>query len=57
MADPATKLSHPPTLADIDALPPHMKGEIIGRDGRARIPPFGEVAIQVAEWWEGSEAE
>ena len=29
MADPAGKLSHPPTLADIDALPPHMKGEII----------------------------
>lgn len=25
----AMKLSHPPTLADIDALPPHMRGEII----------------------------
>jgi Uma2 family endonuclease len=29
VADPAVRLSHPPTLADIDALPPHMKGEII----------------------------
>jgi len=29
MAFPAVPLSHPPTLADIDALPPNMKGEII----------------------------
>jgi hypothetical protein len=29
MNEPVVRLSHPPTLADIDALPPHMKGEII----------------------------
>ncbi len=29
MSDPAVKLPHPPTIADIDALPPHMKGEIL----------------------------
>lgn len=29
MSDPAVKLPHPPTITDIDALPPDMKGEII----------------------------
>jgi len=29
MSELAVKLSHPPTIADIEALPPHMKGEII----------------------------
>jgi Uma2 family endonuclease len=29
MGFPAVPLAHPPTLADVDALPGHMKGEII----------------------------
>jgi Uma2 family endonuclease len=41
MADPAVKLSHPPTLADIDALPPHMKGEIINGVFYAMTRPRG----------------
>jgi len=41
MADPAVKLSHPPTLADIDALPPHMKGEIIDGVFYAMTRPRG----------------
>jgi Uma2 family endonuclease len=41
MADPAMKLSHPPTLADIDALPAHMKGEIIDGVFYAMTRPRG----------------
>ncbi len=41
MADLAVKLSHPPTLADIDALPPHMKGEIIDGVFYAMTRPRG----------------
>ncbi len=41
MADPAVSLSHPPTLADIDALPPHMKGEIIDGVFYAMTRPRG----------------
>jgi Uma2 family endonuclease len=29
MSGPARVLDHPPTMADLDALPPHIKGEII----------------------------
>jgi Uma2 family endonuclease len=41
MADPAVKLSRPPTIADIDALPPHMKGEIIDGVFYAMTRPRG----------------
>ena len=41
MADPAMKLPHAPTLADIDALPPHMKGEIIDGVFYAMTRPRG----------------
>ncbi len=41
MSDPATKLPHAPTLADIDALPPHMKGEIIDGVFYAMTRPRG----------------
>lgn len=41
MADLAVKLSHPPTLADIDALPAHMKGEIIDGVFYAMTRPRG----------------
>ncbi|MFO0608824.1 MAG: Uma2 family endonuclease [Polyangiales bacterium] len=41
MRDLAVKLSHPPTLADIDALPPHMKGEIIDGVFYAMTRPRG----------------
>ncbi len=41
MSTLAVKLSHPPTLADIDALPPHMKGEIIDGVFYAMTRPRG----------------
>ena len=41
MALPAVTLSHPPTRADIDALPPHMKGEIIDGVFYAMTRPRG----------------
>lgn len=41
MAFPAVTLSHPPTLADIDALPPGMKGEIIDGVFYAMTRPRG----------------
>jgi len=41
MSSLAVKLSHPPTLADIDALPPHMKGEIIDGVFYAMTRPRG----------------
>jgi Uma2 family endonuclease len=41
MSELAVKLSHPPTLADIDALPPHMKGEIIDGVFYAMTRPRG----------------
>jgi Uma2 family endonuclease len=41
MAELAVTLAHPPTLADIDALPPHMKGEIIDGVFYAMTRPRG----------------
>ncbi len=41
MGYPAVPLSHPPTRADIDALPPHMKGEIIDGVFYAMARPRG----------------
>ncbi len=41
MAYPAVTLSHPPTRADIDALPPSMKGEIIDGVFYAMTRPRG----------------
>lgn len=41
MVDPAIKLPHAPTLADIDALPAHMKGEIIDGVFYAMTRPRG----------------
>jgi Uma2 family endonuclease len=51
MSDAARKLDHPPTLADIDALPPHMKGEILDGVFYAMTRPRGvhqNVAGEVA---------
>ena len=48
MGFPAIKLSHPPTLADIDALPPHMKGEIINGVFYAMTRPRGAIKRALA---------
>lgn len=41
MSTLVVKLPHPPTIADIDALPPHMKGEIIDGVFYAMTRPRG----------------
>ncbi len=41
MREPARVLDHPPTMADLDALPPHIKGEIIDGVLYARPRPRG----------------
>jgi Uma2 family endonuclease len=41
MRTQAKTLPHPPTLADIDALPPHMKGEILDGVFYAMTRPRG----------------
>lgn len=41
MSDGGRKLDHPPTLADIDALPPHMKSKIVDGVFYAMTRPRG----------------
>ena len=48
--DPARQI---PTIEDLEALPPGIKGEIgvYGDDREARIAPFAEVPLDAASWW------